>query len=363
MGIIEIRVMESIDCHLTGDCMSVMFHSDNTAQSVLYRRISNPHISVYKVFIYRCVTYRYSDLMSRSLLSVQSSPADTEKPRRPALIASGQLEDPPDVAVLQSPQVGNFGLGGRLWLEPPGRPGREPLQVLQPDHAPPREGSGPLQQVFELPHVARIVVGQQRGEGLPVEGEDLPSLARRKALENVAGETGNVFASLSQGRQHDFHHSQSIVEVLSKLPARDLFRQSGIGRREHPHVARDAPPTPQALDLPFLKNPQQFGLQSHRHIADLVQENGSPLGALEAPDARFDSGRDSAFDPEKLRLQKRLRQGSAVDGHEGLVGAIAARMDHARDQLFSGPALARQEHRGLGWSDPSDQIEDAAGRG
>src|SRR5438105_13155686 len=128
--------------------------------------------------------------MSRSLLAVQSSPADTQKPGGPALVAAGQLEDPPDVAVLESPQVGNLGLDGRLRLELPGSSGGEPLQVLQPDHAPPGEGSGPLQQVFELSHVARVIVGQQRGERLPVEREDLPSLARRKAPENMAGEAG-----------------------------------------------------------------------------------------------------------------------------------------------------------------------------
>src|SRR5260370_40072730 len=135
--------------------------------------------------------------MSRSLLAIQSSPADTQKSSGPALVASSAFGDPPDVAVLKGPQVWSLGLCGRVRLEPPGSPSREPLQVLQPDHAPPGEGSGPFQQVFELSHVARVIVGQQRGEGLPIERQDLPRLACRKALEDMAGQTGNVFASFS----------------------------------------------------------------------------------------------------------------------------------------------------------------------
>src|SRR5216683_6345964 len=107
-----------------------MPYCDNMPQSRFYWIFVNPYSPAYRVFKRKYVNYRYSDSMSRSLLSVQSPPADTQKPGSPALVASGQLEDPPDVAVLESPQVGNLGLGGRLRLEPPGRSSGEPLQVL-----------------------------------------------------------------------------------------------------------------------------------------------------------------------------------------------------------------------------------------
>src|SRR5260370_6810247 len=89
--------------------------------------------------------------MSRSLLAIQSSPADTQKSSGPALVASSELEDPPDVAVLKGPQVWSLGLCRRVRLEAPGSPSREPLQVPHPDHAPPGAGTGPLLQRFRPP--------------------------------------------------------------------------------------------------------------------------------------------------------------------------------------------------------------------
>jgi hypothetical protein len=52
--------------------------------------------------------------------------------------------------------------------------------------------------------------------------------------------------------------------------------------------------------------------------------------------------------PEQLRLEQRLGNGRAVDRDERPVGAVAVRMQRTGEQLLAGPALAAEQHRGLG---------------
>ena len=51
---------------------------------------------------------------------------------------------------------------------------------------------------------------------------------------------------------------------------------------------------------------------------------------------------------EQLRLEQRLGNRRAVDGHERTVGARAQRVQRAGEQLLAGAALAFEEHGRVG---------------
>ena len=61
---------------------------------------------------------------------------------------------------------------------------------------------------------------------------------------------------------------------------------------------------------------------------------------------------------EKFALKQMLRQRGAVDGEEGLVGAIAHAMDRARHQLLARAGFALDQYRYPGRADTGHQAKD-----
>ena len=59
---------------------------------------------------------------------------------------------------------------------------------------------------------------------------------------------------------------------------------------------------------PVLQDAQQLGLRLERHLADLVEEQGAPVGGLEAPLALAQrAGEGAALVAEQLGLDERVR--------------------------------------------------------
>src|SRR5262245_47356904 len=222
------------------------------------------------------VTFRYWDLSAQNLFSIESAPADPQKPGRPTLVAAGHLEDPANVSLLQRREVRDLAaLRLRLPFRAPRDPGGQPLEVLEPDDVAAAQRGRSLEQVLELPDVAGIVVGKERREGLPVDRRRFPAFPRRESLQEMPGQPRDVLAALAQGRQRDLDDAQPVVEVLPEIPRRDLLGKARVGRRENAHVDRHSLAAADALDLSLLEDPQQLGLEGERHVAHLVQEKRS----------------------------------------------------------------------------------------
>src|SRR5262249_40988982 len=153
---------------------------------------------------------------------------------------------------------------------------------------------------------------------LAVEAGNLAAFSGGEPLEEVSDQARNVLASFAQRRQCDLDHAEAVIQVLPKLPCRDLLGKPRVRRGEHANVDRNPPAAAHSLDLALLEDAQQLRLQGQGHIADLVEKNRSALSALKTPGARFHPRRHSSLDAEELRLEKVLGQGGAVDGDEWL---------------------------------------------
>ena len=66
---------------------------------------------------------------------------------------------------------------------------------------------------------------------------------------------------------------------------------------------------------------------------------------------------------EELALEQVLRDGRAVDLHQGFVGAVTARVDQARDHLLADARLTQDENVGGVFSDRFNLDERASERG
>ena len=101
----------------------------------------------------------------------------------------------------------------------------------------------------------------------------------------------------------------ALIQATETPKRRDLDGglKIAVGGGDDPYVDLDRPAAADALELAFLQDAQEFGLERPRNVADLVEEEGAPVRLLEAPLARFDrAGEGAAFVAEEFRLEQRF---------------------------------------------------------
>ena len=214
-----------------------------------------------------------------------------------------------------------------------------------------------LDDVLQLPHVARPAVALERGHGVVVDAADAPLSV---ALEEGVGEQAHVPRPVAQRRQLDRDDVDAVVELLAELPLDGRLPEVAVGRRDHAHVHVHEGRPADAADLTLLQRAQQLHLKPHGHLGDLVEEERAVVGDLhEARLAAHRAGEGALLVAEELGLEQVLRQRGAVHRDEGLRRPRAVGVDGAGDQLLAGAGLAQHEDVGLGPGGLLDKVEDA----
>ena len=175
-----------------------------------------------------------------------------------------------------------------------------------------------LDRVLQLAHVAGPVVVHQHAQRLVRDPGDGAAELVREPVEELLREERHVLAPLTQGRDPDVDHVQTVEEVLAEAPlARRRPRGRGGWRRSTRtstcHLLGPAHPE----EAPLLKHAQEVDLQLRRDVADLVEEDRAPVGQLElALLLRGGAGEGPLLVAEQLRLEQRLGERRAGHGHE-----------------------------------------------
>src|SRR6185295_13182061 len=99
------------------------------------------------------------------------------------------------------------------------------------------------------------------------------------------------------------------------------------------------------MNLSFLQEPQQLGLQIEREVTDLVKKESAALGGANHSFVALDGPSESAFAiAEQLALDHVFRSGRAVEGKEGVEAARGASVDSASNEFFAGAGFASDEN-------------------
>ncbi len=115
------------------------------------------------------------------------------------------------------------------------------------------------------------------------------------------------------------------------------------------HVDRDRLGRSDGPNLVLLQHAQQLHLQTHRHIADLIEQQRAAVGGLEQAFLRSSStGEGAFFMTKEFGLEKVLRHGTAIDGDERLVAPGTRFVDGACQELLARAALAGQQYPRIG---------------
>ncbi len=164
----------------------------------------------------------------------------------------------------------------------------------------------------------------------------------------MIGQDRNVDRAIAQRRHRDGHHVQAIQQIVAKtfFGGRDL--QIRIRRRDHPRVHLNGLRTAHSLDLAFLQNAQQFGLDLHRNLSDFVQQNGAAMRLLEAPHPIVHRASERSLGvPKQFGFDQIFRNRRAVDRNQFGPGALARHVDRASHHFFSDAGFAGDQNRRL----------------
>ena len=128
-------------------------------------------------------------------------------------------------------------------------------------------------------------------------------------MGEMAGQDGDVLATLAQRRDVDGEDGQPVVQVLAEASALDLVLEAPVGGRHDAHVDRMGAVVADRPDLALLEHAQQLGLQARRGLGHLVEEQRAAVGHLEEPLAVAHRAREGAAAvTEQLALEDALRR-------------------------------------------------------
>ena len=91
----------------------------------------------------------------------------------------------------------------------------------------------------------------------------------------------DVLGPLPQARQVQGAAGDPVVEVVAEGAPGLLGREVPVGRADEPEGALAPRVAPDPLERALLDDPEQLGLEGHRQLADLVEEQRAAVGQLE----------------------------------------------------------------------------------
>ena len=180
----------------------------------------------------------------------------------------------------------------------------------------------------------------------------------------MVGQVRDVLAPLTQGRQPDGHDVEPEVEILAEAALLDRDSKILVGRGHNPHIRLDRVSTAHGRVFALLQHAQETRLRFHRHVTDLVQEQGSTLRLLETADAPLVGSREGALlVPEKIRFDEFAGNRGHVHGHERTATPLPIIVECAGDELLARAGFTRDHHGKVDLHQPCERAVDILHRG
>src|SRR5512141_827190 len=236
------------------------------------------------------------------------------------------------------------------------RTGEDPGKNLDTDPVRATEDGGAFDDVAQFPEVPRPRVTFQRLHRLFRETGEAAMVDPAVESEQLHRERLEILGALAQRRNLDLDDVQAIEKILPEPPRLHLPLQVPVGGSDDADVGLPRRGIAYPLVLLVLQEPQQLGLHGKGKIPDLVEEERPALAGGDSSRVVADRSGERAYHmAEQLTFQQFRRQGGARHHTERFSGAPAPAVDRAGQDGFPGPALAAEEHRGVGRRDlPGD---------
>jgi hypothetical protein len=171
--------------------------------------------------------------------------------------------------------------------------------------------------VLQLADIARPVVRAKKlAGGL---GDIKPGTAKlaREALQKEIDQCVDVSTTGTQRRDRDRKDIHPEEEIVSEGAISDRLLEIAVRRTDDTDIDFDRRRPADPLEIPFLQDAKDLGLDPVLQLSDLVEEHGASIGELESTDLpRARAGEGSLLVPEELVLDQSRGNRRAVDGNE-----------------------------------------------
>ena len=204
-----------------------------------------------------------------------------------------------------------------------------------------------MEQVLELAHVAGKRIARQVHQRVAREARCRPHAGiARQPLEHALADDDQVFEPLAQRRHANLDDVEAVIQVLAELARLHFGAEVLVRRAQQPHVDRQLGDGTDRPHRALLNRAQQLALHRQRKVADLVEEQRAAVGRLkEAFAVVVGAGERALAIAKELGFEQLLRDGAAVDWHEGHRAAHAHFVNGARHQFLAGSRFAADQHR------------------
>src|SRR3954468_9058700 len=177
-----------------------------------------------------------------------------------------------------------------------------------------------LQGVLQLAHIPRPFVDHDSIQRFGSQGLGFGPGLGGEVLEQGLDQKQKIVPPLPKGRQIHGDHIETVEEIGPEVPPPDLFLELPIGGRDNADIDRNSLGGTDRNGLTLLQNSKQLYLKRRRHLADFIQEEAAPPRRRKQPLlVPYGSGERPLYVSEQLAFKQVLRQGSAVNRHEGPV--------------------------------------------
>ena len=165
--------------------------------------------------------------------------------------------------------------------------------------------------------------------------------------------------AFAQGRNADFHHAKTIVEVLAEGTGGDGLLQVPVGCRDDPDIDRAGPRFTHAHDLALLQDAEQFQLHGGGRVADFVEEDRSLPGLFEEPFLIAGRAREGACLVAERVLSKSVSgKAPQLTATKGPLLATGKFVDVTGKHLLADAGFPHDEHGGIELCNPLGQFQD-----
>ena len=176
-------------------------------------------------------------------------------------------------------------------------------------------------------------------------------------LDEHAGQQNRILGALAQGRDANRKRRQAINKILAHAAVGDRLSRIAIGRSENSHIGWNFTGAAYTKEFAGLEHAQQSHLQIDRHFGDLVEEERTPVRALEESLVQSRrAGKASLLVTEQLGLDQVSRDRTAIQREKWCIGTRALVVDGAGNQFLTASAFADNEHRCAGRRDAVDGV-------
>ena len=159
-----------------------------------------------------------------------------------------------------------------------------------------------------MAHVAGPIVTLDRSHRFFGEAQ-AAALLVGTALEKGMGQQDGIAATFAQRRDFDDDFGQVVIQVFAESRFLDQRAQILVRGADHAHVDGDFLAPAQTLDLAFLQEAQQLGLQWRGQVADFLEKQGAAVGGFDAAQGGFRRTREGAlFRNRRARFPTAFRE-------------------------------------------------------